>query len=250
MDFSDKALILRTGKFKEADLWVRLLSPARGLFTAFAFGGSRSIKRFCGCLDFLNTVLVRVETSRQRGYHSLKEATLVAGPKRLREDFSRLGMAVNCMKFAEAFEVSSESAASSYKLICELLGVLEEDDVLPPLLPVLFRFRFASLQGFAPEINFCRICRRETSDLTSLFFQTMEGGVVCPGCMRGIKTGPAVRMGQESLAALHCVQREQPRLWKYIDFDNEVREQCASAVDDFIHYHVGLSWQGSYFRRG
>ena len=249
MEFSDQALILRTGKFKEADLWVRMLSPDRGLYTAFAFGGSRSIKRFCGCLDFLNTVLVRVDAPRTKGYMALKEGTLMDAPRRLRSDFNRLGMAVNCIKFMEAFEVSSDSAAGTHRLLGEVLRVLEDDDCVSAMLPMLFRFRFAALQGFSPQINSCRVCNAPLSHLNDLFFQTVEGGVVCPDCMRRSRSGPCVRLAKDSLAALVSVQQDGPGSWKYIDFDREMREQCSDAVEGFIHYHVGLAWQGGYFRR-
>lgn len=249
MDFSDQALILKVGKFKETDLWVRMLSPVRGLYTAFAFGGSRSIRRFCGCLDFLNTVLVRVDAPRTKGYMALKEGTLINSPSRLRFDLNRLGMAVNCIKFMEAFEISPDSAAATHQLVGELLAVLEDDDDLPALLPMLFRFRFASLQGFAPQITACRVCNTPVTSLHDLFFQTVEGGIVCPECMRKSRPGPCVRLARDSLAALVAIQQDEPKSWKYIDFDREMRAQCADAVDGFIHYHVGLAWQGSYFKR-
>lgn len=249
MDFSDQALILKIGKFKETDLWVRMLSPVRGVYTAFAFGGSRSIKRFCGCFDFLNTVLLRVDAPRSKSYMVLKEGTLLSSPKRLRLDLNRLGMAVNCIKFMEAFEISQDSTFATYQLVSELLEVLENDENLPALLPILFRFRFASMQGFAPQITACRVCNTPVTHFPDIFFQTMEGGIVCPLCMRKMRSGPCVRLAKDSLAALVSVQQDEPKLWKYIDFDREMRSQCADAVDGFIHYHVGLSWKGSYFKR-
>ena len=39
MEFSEKALVLKVGRFREIDAWVRLFSPIRGIYTAFAFGG-------------------------------------------------------------------------------------------------------------------------------------------------------------------------------------------------------------------
>lgn len=43
MEYSDKALILAVKRFREIDAWVRLLSPTRGVYTAFAFGGSKAV---------------------------------------------------------------------------------------------------------------------------------------------------------------------------------------------------------------
>ena len=50
MENTEEALILTVGRFREADMWVRLFSPGRGAFTAFAFGGSRSKRRFAVAL--------------------------------------------------------------------------------------------------------------------------------------------------------------------------------------------------------
>ena len=57
MDYTDKAIILRVGRFREIDLWVRYLSASHGVQTGFAFGGCKSRRRFCGCFDPLNPVL-------------------------------------------------------------------------------------------------------------------------------------------------------------------------------------------------
>ena len=51
MEWSDTALVLGVGRFRESDLWLRMLTRRHGIVSAFAFGGSRSRKRFCGCLD-------------------------------------------------------------------------------------------------------------------------------------------------------------------------------------------------------
>ena len=102
MEFSEQALVLRVGRFREIDAWVRLFSPVRGVYTAFAFGGLKSRRRFLGCLDPLSHVRFKVRRSGYQGYHCLTEAQLLDAPRRLRRDMNRLGMAVNCLKFLEA----------------------------------------------------------------------------------------------------------------------------------------------------
>ncbi len=47
-EWIDYALVLRIGHFRENDLWLKLLCRKRGLLTLFAFGGSKSKRRFCG----------------------------------------------------------------------------------------------------------------------------------------------------------------------------------------------------------
>ena len=139
MEWTDKALVLHVGSFREADLWVRLLTRRQGVLTAFAFGGSRSRRRFCGCLDIGNSILCRVQSARATGYLALQEATLLQGLRRLRTDGQRLGLAMNCLRFLEVVGVQGEEAQGAFTLAEELLRLLEGEPQPSPLLALLFR---------------------------------------------------------------------------------------------------------------
>lgn len=83
MEWSDTALVLGVGRFRESDLWLRMLTRRHGIVSAFAFGGSRSRKRFCGCLDLFNELQISTKTTRNGMYLSLQEGNLIRGPRRL-----------------------------------------------------------------------------------------------------------------------------------------------------------------------
>ena len=84
MEFSERALVLRVGRFREIDAWVRLFSPIRGTYTAFAFGGLKSRRRFLGCLDPLNQVRFKVRRAGRLGYHFLTAAAFLKSTRPLR----------------------------------------------------------------------------------------------------------------------------------------------------------------------
>ena len=65
-DWNAQALVLRVGHFREIDLWLKLLVQGKGLMTAFAFGGSVSKHRFCGCLEVFNTLQCRFRRAKRR----------------------------------------------------------------------------------------------------------------------------------------------------------------------------------------
>ena len=61
------AVILRLHPFGESDRLVTLLTRTYGKVRAIAKGARRSQKRFLGCLDHLNIVLVRYFEKRSGG---------------------------------------------------------------------------------------------------------------------------------------------------------------------------------------
>lgn len=246
MEFTDKGIILRMGRFKEADLWVRFLSPEHGIVTAFAFGGCRSRQRFGGCLDHLNEVLFRVKGSRLGAYSTLEEGSLLHSPVRLRTDLTRLGLAVNCQKFIEAMGVSAEGARPAFALFEETLTLLQQADDIDALLPLLFRARFAFDQGYRPDTGYCLECGKAIGSEGGVF-HVQEGVLFCHTCTA--PSGPRFRMSNESLDALRFVQENSPLRWCVPDLSQRARKELTRAVDGFIQFHIGLAWDKGTFRR-
>lgn len=126
MNATEKCLVLKVGRFREADCWVKLLTPNRGIFNGFAFGGSRSRRRFVGCLDPLSHVLFTIGTNKTGTYTVLEEGTLLHNFPAVRENSARTGLAVNCVKFIEAVEIDPSDAKPAYELLLETLHMLEQ----------------------------------------------------------------------------------------------------------------------------
>ncbi len=255
MEWSDTALVLGVGRFRESDLWVRMLTRRHGIVSAFAFGGSRSRKRFCGCLDLFNELQISTRTTRNGMYLSLLEGNLIRGPRRLRTDWNRLGMFMNCVRFLEALGVPPDGAANAYRLLKETLTILEEAEFVQDILPILFRLRMASQQGYAPALDKCSSCGNNVFD--SAVFLVSEGSLVCQDCAS--VRGNIVEISRKSLDVLRQVQEKSPAQWHFLTCapsDGSVeallpaeRRECARAVDGFVQYHLGLAWDRGRFRK-
>ena len=255
MEWSDTALVLGVGRFREADLWVRLLTRRHGIVSAFAFGGSRSRKRFCGCLDLFNELQISTRATRNGMYLSLLEGNLIRGPRRLRTDWNRLGMFMNCVRFVEALGVPPDGAAGAFLLLKDTLELLEEAEGVQDILPVLFRLRLASQQGYAPALDACAVCGKKDFDQAG--FLVSEGTVVCPDCLS--HRGNIVEISGKSLDVLRQVQEDSPLRWRFLtpgpseESDTLLlpaeRRECARAVDGFVQYHLGLTWDRGRIRR-
>lgn len=249
MEFSEQTIILQVGKFKETDLWVRFLSPSKGILSAFAFGGSRSRRRFTGCLDVFNRVLLQVKSAKGGEYLTLSEGVLLDGPVRLRTDWQRYGMAANCVKFMQSFGVAPDSAAKAHFVFLQVLQLLEEADTLPIQLPLLFRARLAFDSGYAVQTDCCAECGAELKGKDAAF-GIHEGKVFCRKCITLVHlSGPLIRLGGEALAIMDAMRHADPSCWAELPIASPAGNECARVLDGFIQYHVGLSWENGYFAR-
>jgi len=248
LEFTEKGLILRVGRFREADAWVRMLTPSRGVLTAFAFGGMKSRRRFPGCLDPLNLVLFKFGSDRRGRYLNLDEGTLLNGHPLLRGNPRNLGVAVNCLKFTEAVQVAPEGAEGGYSLLLDLLDLLEEEIAEPEALPLLFRARLGFSQGYEPDFLVCGGCGLPVEHFDRPRFFVEKGQVLCPSCADGPRWQKGLPVSSGALRALHWIMSHPPGEWPRLTVPPLVRREFSLIVERFIAYHLGLEWDGGTFR--
>ena len=247
MEFSEKALVLRVGRFREIDAWVRLFSPVRGAYTAFAFGGMRSRRRFPGCLESFNHVQFKVRCAQRQGYHCLTEAVLLDAPHRLRQDANRLGMAVNCLKFFEAVQVGPQGAADAYRLLRAMLAALEADAPPSSLFPVLFRARMTFAQGMLPSCDRCAVCGEPLGDQGAVC-HVEPGKLLCGHC-RDDASGIHQHLSGAALSLMTLAVGGLPEDWASCRPDPAAGREFSRTVDLLVRYHLGLAWeQGGFVR--
>ena len=250
-EWADQGVILRIGHFRDNDLWLKLLFRTKGMVTAFAFGASRSRRRFCGCLDVFNTIQCRVITSGRGDFLNLQEATLLSGPQVLRKNWQRMGMATNCLRFLEAIGVSVENAGETFCLLEDVRQTMEGAASVSALFPLFFRLRVACMQGYAPGLENCYLCGAPPKVGEQSFFQVDEGQCVCAAC-RDPSAGRSryqVLLPYGALTYLNAVAHASPSAWPPVPESGGDRRACVRAIDGFIQYHLGLVWENGYFRR-
>jgi len=248
MDFTEHGIIIKVGLFREYDQWVRLLTPTKGILTAFAFGGSRSRRRFGGCLDALSNILFTARTSRNGAYIQMEEGTLLNGFSRLKADLPRLGMAVNCVKFLTAFQTGVDNSRVVYDLTLATLAALDELEEIQDFWPLFFRAKVAFESGFAPDFKACHLCGKDIEHIASPFFCIEKGGVSCQACRPPM--GLALPTSRGTLRLLSRLQDTGPREWRNLRMVSEIRSECYELVDRYVQYHLGLRQDERGFRRG
>lgn len=246
MEFIDNGIVLRIGKFRETDLWVRLLTHNHGIITAFAFGGSRSRRRFSGCLDSYNYITARIATSKNGQFINLQETTLLEQFQTLRIDFKRQGMAANCIRFVEALGVTPDDSEKIFLLTKSMLRLLNDAKTVIAMLPILFRLRIVAEQGYLLDPKTCARCGKELAD-TSVFLVS-EGYFTCSSCKPLGAMG--LQASRQTLDILGNIQEYSPEYWALENVDGGIFRELGRIIDAHILYHVGLEWNDGSFRHG
>ncbi len=257
MEFTEKALVLKVGRFRENDVWLKLFCAGRGVITAFAFGGSRSRRRFCGCLDQLVLATFRIGTSRRGAYNVLQEGELLQAFPGLRADTRKIGLVAHCLKFVEAVQLGQEGARQVFDLLLETLTTLETQALGAEMLPLLFKAKLTFEQGLAPDLALCVRCGRPVSshgpwdhvcadeDWRRLAFSVERGGLVC-GLCDDVQAEPLC-LG--SVRVLEWIGRSRPADWPKLKLEPDMRRELGRVVDRFVAWHLGLRWENGTYRK-
>jgi DNA repair protein RecO (recombination protein O) len=258
MEFTEKALVLKVGRFRENDVWLRLFCAGRGVLTAFAFGGSKSVRRFCGCLDPLVLASFRVGTGSRGQYHVLEEGALLHSFPGLRADPRKLGLVAHCLKFVEAVQLGQQGAARVFGLLVETLETLEAGQVGAELLPLLFKAKLTFEQGLTPDLSLCVRCGRPAWDHACadhgdnggqsagrLGFSVERGGLVCVLC----EDANAEPLCAGTVRVLEWIGTSRPADWPKLSLEPDMRRELARVVDRFVAWHLGLRWENGMYRK-
>lgn len=246
-EYTEKALIVKTGRFREADVWVRFFSPNLGAVTAFAFGGAKSRRRFCGCLDVFNLVLFRIQEGKRGEYFTLNEGTLLNCPQRLRKDSQRLALAVNCLKFLEPVTEGFTDAPGAFEFVSQTVETLDTAETISPFFPILFRGKIVFEQGFFPQLETCSKCGEATAPFSNVYFSIDQGVPACPQCRHLL--GSVSVLSAEALKALQFLRDNGPNMWPTMPFSAQAERECGRIIDGFIRYHLGIIWNNGRFTR-
>jgi DNA repair protein RecO (recombination protein O) len=178
-----EAVLLRAVDFGESDRIVHLLTPGGGRLTAIAKGARRSVKRFPGCLDLFNHLLVRVERRRKTSMARLDGARLKSPFLGLREVPTRFALAGALVEVLDRMAPEGAAPGEALGLFRFTLAALRALERAQPdqRLRLLLELRTFAALGLQPELRRCVGCGCTPEDAL-LSFSIADGGVMCGAC--------------------------------------------------------------------
>lgn len=203
------AIVLARVNYGEADLIITFLTREKGLVSALARFGRRSLKRFGGGLlspgaaawyDFTfkpGSSLAFVENSEEN----------IRAPRLAAEPLVQ-SLAAFALELVRGFEAPDNPAEDSFKLLVRHLGRLARQTAplegagqsawlayarAVRLISLDFALKYLELAGFGPRLSGCLLCGGEPRPESGWKWDPAAGGLYCPNCApEGLRRGRPV----------------------------------------------------------
>jgi DNA repair protein RecO (recombination protein O) len=228
--FADRAVVVSSVDYGDADRIVTLLTQGRGRLSAFAAGARKSKRRFAGTLEPFT--LIRVQLAERGGSTTrLDEAEIEQSFQAIRRDLPLISRALYCLELCRELVREHEPHP---ELFAHLVGYLEELDRGKAGPTSLLAFELEALRhgGLMPRFDGCALCGQATGEAP--VFDPEHGGGVCsrPECRVRVQFGVPV-----AAALLQALQRIQAGAREPLPF--EQRQRAREVLNLFIGHQLG-----------
>jgi DNA repair protein RecO (recombination protein O) len=218
--------VVRERRINESDRLLNILTPDRGLITAFADGALRLKNKNSAATGLL--CYSKFTLYHGKDTYKVNEASAVNVFFRLREDIVKLTLAQYFCELSKNLAPEEENADEYLRLTLNALHLLAEEKRSPLLIKAAVELRMLILAGYMPELGACRECGGHQDD----FLFDFDGGILCRNCFAGQKN--AVPLSKGVLAALrHIVSSGFERMFSFSLPQNTLEELCR-VVERFL----------------
>jgi DNA repair protein RecO (recombination protein O) len=248
-----EALVLRSIAYGDADAVVQLLARGRGRIAAFVRGARTSRKRFGGALEPFQRIEALLAEREGQELWALREARVIEGHGRLREDLHRIAHAGYAAELAHDLTRAGEPADGLFALLDEFLTRLEAGAATSARLRAL-ELGALEAAGLAPELSACARCGEEVPPGRAAF-DPDAGGIVCSRCAQGhaivLALGPRAALWQLRWGGLAAADAPKSADGSGRPADARAFEdaaaQAARPLQLFLRHHLGRALKSADF---
>lgn len=231
MILQTEAVVLRSIDYGETNQIVTLFTRQRGKIAAMAKGARRSGSRFGSTLQPMSYTHVVIYYKPSRGVQTLSESSHVHFFDGIMRSLESVSCGLRIVELVHALMQDEEQNASAFNLVLQTLERLNRTFERTDNLLFYFQLRFASVLGFAPDIN-----RDALESLPDTGILSLENGTILPGRASG--SGAIRAASRQSLRAFAVCARADLESVMRMRLDPGTRLELSRLIDDYLQYHV------------
>lgn len=235
MILQTEAFVLRSIDYGETSQIVTLFTRQRGKIAVMAKGARRSGSRFGSSLQPMSYTSVVVYYKPSRGVQTLSESSHLHFFDGITRDLERVSCGLRIVELVYALMQEEEQNPHVFILVLEVLERLNRTHERTENLLFYFQLHFASVLGFAPDIE------REALDaLSDTGFLSFETGAILTDRSAG---GTSIRSAsRRALRAFAICARANLDTVMRMRLDQKTCLELGRLIDDFLRYHVEESF--------
>jgi DNA repair protein RecO (recombination protein O) len=238
-----EAVVLRHQDWGEADRLLWIYSRELGKTRALAKGVRKMRSRKAGHLEPFTRVSLLLAQGRDLHIITQAEASDLYLP--LRADLVRIGYAAYVIELLDRFTYEEGENAGLYRLLVDTLSRLDSSPE-PAFAVRYYEVRLLDLIGFRPQLFNCVKCSEEIRP-EDQFFSAELGGILCPGCGRGVSGVRPISVG--ALRLLRHLQRSTYPEARRLALSPEVDREVEQLMNHYITYLLERSLNTPAFLR-
>lgn len=228
-----RALVLREVRYKEADRILTLLTDSQGKITAKARGALRKSSRTAAATQQL--CYSEMTLFGNRGKWTVNEAVMIEPFAGLQADLEKLALGCYFAECLEALSMEETPDAALLQLGLNGLYALSSGKYEPMLVKAAFEIRLMCLSGFAPDVQGCVVCGKESPEEPML---GLESGAVCCRNCRRTSMGQLLPLDDSALAALRYIVSAPAKQLFSFKLGGQPLEQLNLVAERYLTEHA------------
>ncbi len=241
-----EGIVLKNQRYGEADLIVSYLTPDRGIIKAFAKSPRKTGSRFGSSLEPLTHSKISLYGKEHTDLKRLTQSDIIHSFAGIRENYRDF---VRVSRLVELILSLTPSGAPSKQIFSFLLNALKviESSTLTDKehLHLILLIRTLSVMGYAPRLNGCGRCGRESLD-----FYPEAGAMLCSRCVGGTTHGESkITISVKSVRFYeHCLKWPIQRSERLRPDEATVNE-ISSLIDAHLDFILSKRLNSSEFSK-
>jgi DNA repair protein RecO (recombination protein O) len=185
MILKSDAIILKTIKYGDSSLIVRLFTKNFGKINVIAKGARKPKNKFSSGLEPLNILQVNFYNKDNREIQTLKEASQIQSTISFRSNLDKLNIAFVMIDMLDHAVTPNNPAPILFRLITKSFKMLDSCIVNKRHYLWFFMIQLAVQIGFKPNLSHCEKC---TKNLSDGYFNENLGELYCSDCGENTQT--------------------------------------------------------------
>lgn len=198
--FRTEAVALGRTDYSDSSQIITFYTRDYGKIHTLAKGFKRTSGRYSSkAVDLLTYYQILFIKKTHTSLHTLTEAVLQDNYPILRTDLDRYYMASCVAELVNEFTGENDPSEQLFDVFVNTLtGIARDTDAMISLLA--FEIKMLKILGYLPEWGCCVNCRNSIPQISGVYFNAREGGILCRRCQVKFKNGIVVPAGAISIA--------------------------------------------------